>query len=504
MQYLLGVDVGSTNLKAVAYDFTGRILAEARRSAKTYYLQDGWAELDPLELWQGVAAALREVTATLQGAICLGVGIASNGEDCFVDAQGNPVCRALRWFDTRTTGIAKAWEAFGYERVYAITGIRPNPVAGITKLQWIKTHDPEAYQHGRFWISMQGFVSMRLTGVATTSWTNACRTMAFDLQTRDWSETILQAAGIPKTLFPQPVRPGSLLGKVHVEASQITGLPSGTPVYAGGVDYACGALATGILQTGQLLDSTGTSEEIVALVDTPQANPAYMDENFTSVCYVANDKYYLMGLIVAAGGIFEWLRRTFANVSFTELMEEAKAMPIGSHGVMMMPHFSGRHTLGNDPLARGAFLGLTRSVKRGDIVRAMLEGLCFEMREIIDKAQEISDSFITSIYAIGGAAKSPFWLQMKADVSGLQVHHRHVREAAALGAAMLAGLGCGVYANAEAAVRQVSAKLPETIYTPNAVCHEAYLKLYSLYKKLYPTLKTWNREVAAMQVYLHT
>ncbi len=500
MGYLIGVDVGSTNFKAIACSPDGKVLTEARRPGVTEYKDNGWAELDPLRLWQGVAACIREVVENLLQDKCIGVGVASNGEDAFVDEVGNPVHSTLRWFDTRTTEIAEQWKTFGFDRVYGITGIRPNPVAGITKLQWIRENAPEAYAKGRWWISNQGFVSMRLTGVAKTSWCNACRTMAFDLKKRDWSDEILEAAGIPRKLFPEAVRSGDLIGHVTEMAAGETALPVGTPVYAGGIDYACGTFATGIIKSGQLLDSTGTSEQIVAIVDEPQSNPRYMEDNFTSVSYVVNDKYYMMGQIISSGGVFEWFKNTFSNATFDELCAEAAKMPIGSHGVMMLPYFSGRYTLGNDSAARGAFVGLTRNAVRGDFVRALLEGLCFEMKSIIDRMQTISGHAIQSIYAIGGAARSPVWLQMKADVSGLRVHARNVHEAAAFGAAMLAGLGAGIYSSPEDAVEKVAKHIPETIYEPDAERHGVYQKIYErLYEHLYPELRAVNQSITALQ-----
>jgi xylulokinase len=500
VEYLIGIDVGSTNFKAIACRPDGKVLTEARRPGATTYKENGWAELDPMRLWRGVAACIKEVTENLPDDKCIGIGIASNGEDVIVDADGNPVYPTIRWFDTRTARIAASWDKFGLERVYKITGIRPNPVAGITKMQWIKENAPEAYKKARWWISIQGFVGMRLTGEAKTSWCNACRTMAFDLEKRDWSDEILDAAGISRELFPQPVRSGECVGHVTPQAAEETGLPIGTPVYAGGIDYACGTFATGIIKSGQLLDSTGTSEQIVAVVDQPQTAPQYIEDNFTSVTYVVNDKYYMMGQIISSGGIFEWFKNTFPGATFDELVAEAEKMPIGSHGVMMLPYFSGRYTLGNDPAARGAFVGLTRAASRGDFVRALLEGLCFEMKAIIDRTQEISGSKVTSIYAIGGAANSPFWLQMKADVSGLRVYHRKVHESAAFGAAMLAGLGSGIYESPEDAVAKVSEHIPETVYEPDEIHHLTYMKIYEkLYTQMYPALRQLNEGITEMQ-----
>ena len=498
MGYLLGIDAGSTNYKAIACDAAGQFLASARRPANTKYHENGWAETSPEQIWEGVAACIADVAAQLPGETCDGIAVASTGEDVLLDGDAQSVHPAIRWFDTRTEAIASAWEPFGREYVYQITGINPNPVASITKMQWIKRYVPEAWARARLWIPIAGFLSLKLTGQARAPWTNACRTMAFDLRQRDWSEEILAEAGIDRSMLAEPIRPGAQIGSLTIAAAAATGLKEGTPVFAGGVDYACGTFATGIIRPGQMLDSTGTSEQLLAILDAPESSTACMEKNFTSVAYVVNDAYYIMGMIVASGGIFEWFKNTFACESFDQLVEEASREPIGARGCMMLPYFSGRHTMGSDPAARGAFLGLTRGTTRGAFVRAILEGLCYEMYSIVEAMQELSGQHVESIYTIGGAAKSAFWMQMKADVTGIPVRSKNVPEAAALGAAMLAGLGAGIYTSPENAVARV--QFDEHRYAPDAERHGRYMELYeSLNRLIYPALREFNAAVTHAQ-----
>ena len=244
MGYLLGIDAGSTNYKAIACDAAGQFLASARRPANTKYHENGWAETSPEQIWEGVAACIADVAAQLPGETCDGIAVASTGEDVLLDGDAQSVHPAIRWFDTRTEAIASAWEPFGREYVYQITGINPNPVASITKMQWIKRYVPEAWARARLWIPIAGFLSLKLTGQARAPWTNACRTMAFDLRQRDWSEEILAEAGIDRSMLAEPIRPGAQIGSLTTAAAAVTGLKEGTPVFAGGVDYACGTFAT--------------------------------------------------------------------------------------------------------------------------------------------------------------------------------------------------------------------------------------------------------------------
>lgn len=499
MSYLIGLDVGSTSCKAVACDLNGHFLATSSRPTITDYLENGWSELDSDKLWSGVAACLKDVVDQVGADRCEGVAVATMNSTVLLDAEDRPLHPIISWLDVRTDKIAEEWKrTFGAEKIYQLTGINPNSVAGITKIQWIKNQYPELFSKAHRWLQMQDFISYKLTGAAKVSYTNACRTMAFDLNKREWSEDILNAAGIAPALMSEPVRSGSLVGAVLPSIEKLTGLRAGTPVFAGGIDYACGAFATGIIDTGQMLNSTGTSEQIMVVTDQPQTNPSYINQNFTSVLHVVNDKYYMMGMILASGGVFEWFKREFKGGSFDELVEEASRQPIGANGCMLLPYFAGRYSLSIDANAKGAFTGLTLATKRGDVVRSMIEGLCYEMMANLSGMQSISATNVHSIYAIGGAAKSDFWLQMKADVTGLTVKSKFVPESAALGAAMLAGLGAGVYASPADAVARMSHQ--EKIYQPNEQNHEKYQKIYkALYQDLYIALKEFNEKLAGVQ-----
>lgn len=500
MAYLIGIDAGSTSCKAIACDHSGHFLATAKMPTLTHYRENGWAELDAEEMWNAVEGCIQSIVEKLGGDTCDGVAVASMGADVLLDEKGDQVHPIIAWFDSRSDKIANRWkETLGAEAVYQISGINPNYVAGITRMQWLKEEHPELFQKGRYWLQIQSFVSFKLTGKAKVSYTNACRTMAFDLNKRDWSEEILKTAGIDKSLLSEPVRSGDFIGAVTPEVEKRTGLKRGTPVYAGGIDYVCGAFASGIIDSGQMLDSTGTSEQLIVVTDRPQVDPRHMDQNFTSVAHVVNDKYYMMGMIVASGGILEWFKREFHCASFDELMEEAARQPIGSNGCMLLPYFAGKYTLGSDAAARGAFVGLTTATKRGDMVRALLEGLCYEMLGILEGMQKISGTKVRSIYAIGGAANSDFWLQMKADVTGVTIRSKHVPEAAALGAAMLAGLGAGVYESPADAVARV--RHPEKVYTPDLERHKQYRKIYeTLNKGLYPALAEFHKNIAKINL----
>lgn len=499
MSYLIGIDVGTTNCKAIACDHNGKFLATHSRPTIKHYLENGWAEFHANELWENVLICIEHVVKEMKDETCDGLAVSSMGVGGLVDENGDHVHPIIAWFDPRTDAIAKEWKQYGSEKIYEITGINPNAVATITKIQWIKQNRPECYQKAKHWLQIQDLISFKLTGETRVSYPSACRTMAFDLNQMQWSKEILEIAGISPELLPEPVPSGTLVGKVTPEVEKLTKLKAGTPVFAGGLDYACGAFATGIIDTGQMLDSTGTSEQVLAIMDKPILNASYMEQNFTSLNHVIQGKYVTNGMITTSGGVFEWFKKEFQGNSFDELIAEAEKSPIGANGCMLIPYFSGRYSLGFDANARGAFVGLTTATKRGDMVRALLEGLCYEMAGMIEVIQNMAGIKVSSIYAIGGAAKSDFWLQLKADVSGIVVKSKNVPESPALGAAMLAGLGAGIYKSPADAVAHV--QYPEKVYTPNPENHQKYKKINTvLYKKLYGALKGFNDDLRELQI----
>jgi xylulokinase len=498
--YLMGIDVGTTNCKAAAYDYQGQLLAVFSHPTITHYLENSWAEFNPDELWAAVAGSIKDIVTQLGGAGFDGIAVASMcGTGVLLDSHGQWLHPIIAWFDTRTNAIAEEWKArLGADRVFKITGINPNSVAGITKIQWIQKNYPDAFRRATRWLQIQDFISYKLTGQAVVDYSAACRSMAFDLNKLNWSEEILEVAGISPNLLSRVVPAGTLIGTVTSEVENLTGIKAGTPVFAGGIDYVCGAFATGVIDTGQALNSTGTSEQILVITDKPEVDPQYLNENFTCVTHVVNNKFYMMGMIVSSGATLEWFKQQLGRCSFNELMAEAAAQSLGANGAMLVPHFRGRYSPGVDAVARGAFVGLTTALKRGDIVRSILEGLCYEMVANINGISAISQTETNLIYAIGGATNSDFWLQMKADVTGITIKSKEVHESAALGAAMLAGLGAGVYSNAVAAIATVSH--PEKTYIPNPANHAKYRTIYStLYQKLYPALAEINRAIAEIQ-----
>ncbi|CUH97535.1 hypothetical protein P22_3666 [Propionispora sp. 2/2-37] len=353
---------------------------------------------------------------------------------------------------------------------------------------------PEDFKRVRHWVSMQDYIGFCLTGNAVVDYSVACRTMAVDLRNRCWNRDILSHADILPDICSELKASGSLVGRVTPVAAKLSGIPAGTPVFTGGLDYVCGALASGTVEAGHVLCAIGTSEQILMVVDEPITQPQYIGSNLTCVNYVVDDKYYVAGQVISAGCVLEWFCKQIAQESYGAITEEAQTAPLGSAGVFMLPHFRGKYAPGADPLSKGAFFGLTTAHSRACLSRAVLEGLCFESVGIMEEMERITGQLIKSVHVVGGATKSPFWMQMKADILGKTVICQDIPEVVTLGAAMLAGLGAGVYKDSADMVQQIDRK--EVVYEPDMENHRQYRRIYEgVYKQLYLCVKDLNHTI---------
>jgi xylulokinase len=468
----------------------------ASRPTVTHYVGNNWAEFDPGQIWDAVQDVLRDVVRQLGGEKIDGIAVASMGAaGVLLDQHDSWIHRSITWFDTRTEEIAAWWrDTLGREKVYSIGGFVPNPMAGITKVQWIRNRLPESFKNVKRWLSMQDYIAYRLTGQAVVDFSVGCRTMAVDLRRRCWSQEILEHAQIPQEICSTLKRSGEPVGMVTTRAAGLTGILEGTPVFTGGMDYVSGAFACGLIETGQVLCAIGTSEQILMVVDDPITDEKHIDTNFTCVNYVVNDKYYVAGQVISSGVILDWFRTEVAKEDFANLIEEAEKSPLGAKGIVLLPHFRGKYAPGADPLAKGALIGLTTAHTRGDLVRAILEGLCYESATIIEGIQALVGIPVQAVNVVGGATRSPFWMQMKADILGKPVVCLDVPEVVTLGVAMLAGLGAGIYKDPADAVRQ--ARRNEKVYQPDLHRHKQYRAIFEeVYQNIYPALRETHHKM---------
>ena len=480
MRYLIGIDAGTTNQKAILFDERGVPAAQTIRPTATIRFPGGGAVYDPQQLWENICALLRslkdaageEAISRVEGLAITGMGEAGVPLDC----HGQPLYPIIAWFDPRTLPYVSWWkQEFGEARLSAITGLRAQHIFSANKLMWLRDHEPEVFGKLWKWACVEDYLAYRMCGELKMDTTIGSRTMLMDLAEEDWSAPLLDAVGLKKEQLPELVPSGTFVGRVTEEAARATGLRVGTPIFTGGHDHICGALACGILSTDSILDSSGTAEEVLlATQDLQQVLPLGA-QGFNVGCYAKAGYYYMAGGIPASGASMDWFRQQFGS---------PEGQTPGAHGLLFLPHLRGSSSPQRDLTSQGAYIGIRPEHTPADFAQAVCEGLCYEFRHTAQ--QLLQGSAARRIITIGGGSKNDHWLQTKADVTGLPVEVPETRESTALGAALLAGIGAGLYRDAEDAVSQTY-RIGKTVL-PREEFRELHDRTYQVYKELYPTL----------------
>lgn len=487
--HLLGIDAGTTNCKAFLFDATGQIVASAHAPTPIRRPQAGWAEHDADELWQVVAGLVRHITAASPTRLIAGVAVASMAEaGVLVDADGRARSPMIAWFDARPAAWCERWVAtHGREATYAIAGVAPRPIFGAFKLQWLRDELPDAYRAATHWLHVADYLAFRLCGVAATDYSLATRSMLLDQRNRRWSDELIDRAGLRRELFA-PLQPaGTHLGTVHHAAAAATGLPVGTPVGVGGHDHVCGALAAGVVAHGACLDSMGTAESAFVATEAPLLERLTASAEVNLGSHVVRDRWYLMRGVSSAGASIAWAGRLLAGTSepaHVTLERLAHAAAPGAGGVLFLPRITGGE--------RGGFIGLSADTSAPQLARAVYEGLAYEWRRCLGLHEAALGATAGSITVIGGGARSALWVQIKADVLGRSLWLPDVSESVALGAALLAGMAAGVYADAATAMAQV-VRRGRTV-EPDLTAHRMHDDRYHRgYLPLHPALMPLHR-----------
>jgi xylulokinase len=484
---LLGIDIGTTNIKVNAYSLQGAPLAQASQPTPTQYEGPRYATNHPGTLWLETAAAIRAVTAQLGETRVCGLAIASVGEAGVpLDARGQPLYPIVAWFDERTVPQSEWWATHvGAEACYRITGLPIGHIYSLLKMIWLREHEPQAYAQMSRWLCVSDYAAYRLTGELCMGLSLASRTLAYDLRRGAWSPEMLEAAGVAPSLMPE-IRPeASLVGWVTAAAAEETGLAQGTPVYVGGHDHIVGALGVGAYVAGTVMDSVGTTETVLFTLEHAGGLLDAADQAFCLGAHVVRGRYYLIGGILSAGSTLGWLadllwssdQQADRAQALAQLTQAAADSPIGARGLYLLPHLTGAGAPDRDTLARGVLMGMGLDHTRADYARAALEGLAFEVRLLLDRLEALTGQQIERVISVGGGARNTLWNQIKADASGRRWAVPEHTEGVTLGAAVLAGIGAGVYADAEDAMRQLARPLQAVDPQPEAVA--AYNKVYA-------------------------
>jgi xylulokinase len=492
--YVLGIDVGTGGTRALIIDGRGRVLSSATEEHQPFASpQIGWAEQQPEDWWRASRTAVRKAVATANLSVeeiaCVGLSGQMHGA-VMLDERGSVVRPALIWCDVRTEKQCRDLTAkIGHERLIQLTC---NPALAnftLTKLLWVREIELENWKRVRSVMLPKDFVRFRLTGERATDMADASGTLLLDVAHRRWSQEVMRAAEIDERLLPSLHESPAVCGKVSTTGAAESGLRVGTPVVAGAGDQAAGATGMGIVSAGAVSVTIGTSGVVFAATDRPALDPHGRVHTF---CHAIPGRWHVMGVTQAAGLSLRWFRDTLATnssgarESYDQLTAEAAKIPAGSDGLLWTPYLMGERTPHLDSNARGALVGLTASHTRAHVVRAILEGVAFSLRDTFTLFREMNVP-VTSIRLGGGGARSPLWRQIQADVYGHPVEIVEAEEGAAYGAALLAGVGAGLWPTVDAACAATVRVASRVIPQPAAV---ATLKAgYAAFRRAYPATK---------------
>jgi xylulokinase len=473
MTALVGLDVGTTGVKAIAVSPDGVVLARAERAYALATPRPGWSEQDPEDWWLAAEATIAEVSA---GQDVVGIGLSGQMHGLVALDAGDRVLRpAILWNDQRTAAECVEIErTLGLERLIELTGNRALPGFTAPKLLWLRTHEPETYARIARICLPKDYVRLRLTGSWSTDAADASGTLLLDVAERRWSEAVLDALEIPRAWLPPVLESPSTSGTTS----------AGVPVAAGAGDCAAAALGVGVDRTGPASVVLGTSGVVFA------ALPAYRPEERARVhvfCHAVPGAWHAMGVMLSAAGSLQWLRDAIApGVPFDPLVVEARGWEPGVEGLLFLPYLQGERTPHADPGARGAFVGLGLRHDRGALVRAVLEGVAFGLRDSLDLVRGLGVQ-ITSARASGGGARSELWLRICASVLGVPIERTVTDEGSAFGAALLGGVAGGVFPDVRHAV--AAAVRTRDVVEPDPAWCEVYEELQVRYRALYPALR---------------
>jgi xylulokinase len=489
--YFLGIDTSTTSSKALLIDERGEVIAVASSPHTLQTPKPLWSEQYPREWWEAVAASIKSV---LEKAGISGEGVGAVGLTgqmhglILLDDAGNVLRPAILWNDQRTQSQCdEIHQIVGKEKFIQITG--NVALTGFTapKILWVKENEPEVYAEAKHVLLPKDYIRYKLTGEYAMDKADGAGTVLFDLKLRDWSYEVLAALDIPRTWMPKTFEGPEFTGHINEEAASLTGLKAGTPVAAGGGDQAAGAVGVGAVEPGIIGLTVGTSGVVFATTPSALIEP---EGRLHAFCHAVPGMWHFMGVMLSAAGSLQWYRDTLApEMSFDDLLKEAEAIPAGSEGLHFLPYLSGERTPHPDPLARGAFIGLTLRHSRAHMTRAVLEGVSFGLKDSFTLIQNAGLGAITQVRASGGGTKGALWRQILASVLEAElVTAEGTTEGAAYGAALLAGVGAGAWTDVAAACKLCIKITGST--QPDSSQVEVYRKSYSLYQELYPALKS--------------
>ena len=497
MACFLGIDIGTTGIKSLLIDDKGRTVASASVEHDVQSPHPGWTEQNPEVWWRGTLETVRQVvTKAGPGEQVGGIGLSGQMHtSVFLDRSGSVIRPAILWNDARTTEACR-WitEKVGTENLKKTVG---NPaLEGFTapKVVWLRDQEPENFEKLTYLLLPKDYIRYRLTGEMRMDFSDAAGTLMLDVRKREWSGEFLKKTGIPSGILPGLAESIEVCGQVTAEVAEATGLRAGTQVVAGGADNTCGAVGNGVVKPGRVLSSIGTSGVIFAHSDQMRVDPGMRVHSF---CHSVPLKSYLMGVSLSAGSALKWYRDVLSPLERAEeaksgtdayelLTKAAATCSPGAEGLLFLPYLAGERTPHQDASARGVWFGLSHRHRREHLIRSVLEGITFALRDSLEIIKGLNVP-VQDIRCAGGGARSPFWRQLQADIFGHPVTTMNSEEGPAFGAALMAAVGLGSYSSLEEATDE-ALTMGETL-DPIKANSARYDQYYQRFQDLYPRLR---------------
>jgi xylulokinase len=490
-EIVVGLDSSTTATKAIAWTPDGTVAGVGRSPIPLASPAHNQYEQNPEDWWLSACAALRELTRQVDPGAIAAIAI-SNQRETFVPLarDGQPVRPAIVWLDQRCEDeIAWLTERVGAERMHQITGKPPDLAPVAYRIAWMLRNEKELFRHTAMFADVHGYLAWRLTGRFQTSWASADPLGLFDMERQQWSQEVLEALELKVEQLPQAVRPGTVIGAVSEQAAHSTGLRRGTPVVAGGGDGQAAGLGVNALVVGRAYLNLGT-----AVVGGIYSQEYRIGNAWRTMGSCTGEGYYFETSLRAGTFLIDWFTHqvcqagTGSAALLKELESEAAAIPVGSDGLLALPYWGAVMTPYWDPLARGCWIGLSGSHRRGHLYRSLLEGIALEQALVTGMIEEATGIAVRDFIAIGGGAANDLWCQIMADATGKCIRRSRTLEASSLGAAICAAVGAGLYRTAQDAAQAMSDKvLSET--EPSTENRARYAELLETYRELYGSLR---------------
>jgi xylulokinase len=508
MSIYLGIDVGTSGTKTLAVNDRGKIVGQALATYPCYHPKPLWSEQDPEDWWEATVKTVRSAVkqAKLKPADVRAIGLSGQMHgSVFLDKQDRVIRRALLWNDQRTGAECEEIERRAGGREQLISMVANPALTGFTapKILWLRNHEPKNFAKTVKILLPKDEIRRRLTGEFATEVSDASGMLLLDVVHRCWSKDLLSRLELDEGLLAKCYESEEVTGTLSREAAKALGLSTDCLVVGGAGDCAAGAVGNGIVKPGLLSTSIGTSGVVFVHSDTPQFDPLGRVHTF---CHAVRGKWHMMGVTLSAGGSLHWFKNAFCETVaelakrrkidvYDVLTEEAAVTPPGSEGLFFLPYLTGERTPHADPLARGAFVGLTLRHSRGHMVRAILEGVTYSLRDCLAIIEE-QGVVVKQIRATGGGARSSFWRQLQANVLGKTVFSMAADEGPAYGVALLAAVGAGDFKNIGEACEAVVKTTGQV--KPLAAARHQYDKAFPLYQQLYRSLRDDFKGIAAL------